>query len=73
MSPIAIVYQCGDVSVSIDRGDPINRASNSLLTTVVVTRRECVRYERGACVQWREFQDEEQARRSGRLRVTRAS
>lgn len=71
-----VVFTCGDVRLTVDRDNPSERTSYSLVTMKTVSERVCVRYEQSSngvrtCVEYRTEIEEVPVRRSGRLRTVR--
>lgn len=75
-SRTAFIYHCGDVNVSIDRVDP-SRINYSLQTRIQTMVTKCAEYavvnRVNTCVRTERVPEEEQVRRSGRLRLIRVS
>jgi hypothetical protein len=74
--PNPFTYDCGGVTLSFDRRDPIGRAMYSVTVTVTQTRTICVRYAvdssgRRYCAESRNEPTQRQVKQSGYLRVQR--
>ena len=76
--PNPLTYDCGGVTISFDRRDPVGHAMYSVMLTVTQTRTICVRYATDAsgrryCAEQRTDPTQRQIKQSGYLKVTRAS
>jgi hypothetical protein len=76
--PNPFTYDCGGVTLSFDRRDPVGRAMYSVMVTVTQTRTTCVRYAtdssgRRYCAEQRTDPVQKQVKQSGYLKVTRVT
>ena len=75
-TPNPFTYDCGGVTLSFDRRDPIGRAMYSVVLTVTGTRQVCVRYATDAtgrryCAEQRTEATQRQVTQTGYLRPIR--
>ena len=68
-SALAVTYQCGPTSISINRVDPLRRSAYATIIRVMETQRTCVRLNPDrSCAEWRTQNSEREVPRSGWLR-----
>lgn len=75
-SPGPFVYDCGNVRLTFDRRDPVQRSSYTATLAQNESRQVCARYAtevggRSTCVEWRTETTQRLAKRSGSLRLLR--
>ena len=76
--PNPFTYDCGGVTLTFDRRDPVNGAKYTVMLTVTQTRTVCVRYAtdssgRRVCVEQRSEPATRQIKQTGYLRAQRVT